>query len=136
MTTEREERLKEALVMARGALSAKAGVWIGKHNLMEQIDAALAAEPRQETAPASADGGAPLRPSTPPPFKHQAGEHGAAHGTSVEGPRFIVEGFCGGDYAGVYDRKQVDVSEYTEHNGFTREQLERIAAELNARYSP
>lgn len=51
-------------------------------------------------------------------------------------PRFIIEGFCGGDYAGIYDRKHgMDVSQYTERKGFTVAQLERIANELNAKYA-
>ena len=34
--------------------------------------------------------------------------------------RFTVEGFCGGEYAGVYDREhRMDLSEYTEKNGLS-----------------
>jgi hypothetical protein len=52
------------------------------------------------------------------------------------GRRFTVEGFCGGEYAGVYDREcLLDVSEYTEKKGLTRGQLDRIADELNAKYA-
>ena len=61
---------------------------------------------------------------------------GHGHPGENDNQRFTVIGFCGGDYAGIYDRGQkLDVSRYTERNNLSREQLERIADQLNALYA-